>query len=190
MPRLKGPEKAQIRLRVRREVADEATEKGAAWLQGVLESALGGQYRDIELPDDHWAYLAAEGEQMGLSVSGMIRLAVRKMQLELESARLNHQPPLMIAPRGFPADSGPALADGAKPGSLQGYVAAVPQKKNPPKPSASAEGDKGDEITGGPWFDEASAIPGSVIANVFPHRPQVGPAANVPGSRLKKVKGG
>lgn len=40
MPRLKGPEKAQIRLRVRKELAEYATLRGAYWLEGLLELSM------------------------------------------------------------------------------------------------------------------------------------------------------
>lgn len=53
MSRNKGPEKAQIRLRVAKELADYATGEGALWLEAVirrarvLQDALGGAKADV-----------------------------------------------------------------------------------------------------------------------------------------------
>lgn len=60
MPRLRGAEKAQIRLRVRKDLADKATSLGAHWLELAIEAypTIGiwppwsdGAKPDVRLPD-------------------------------------------------------------------------------------------------------------------------------------------
>lgn len=56
MSRLRGPEKAQIRLRIAKELSDYVTGRGGLWLEGVIQRAraieegLGGAKPDVGSP--------------------------------------------------------------------------------------------------------------------------------------------
>lgn len=119
--------------------------------------------RSIYLPDAEWAWADAQAEQMGLSVNGLVRLAVRKLQLELNAADLNRQPPLVMRPPTLP----PYPSGGAKP-DVQGKIQS--------KPAASLTVATDRRLAHG-------------VAELA-YETQIGPSRSVPGSRLKKGRGG